>query len=213
MIRKLTVAVLGLTVWSGVCYLGAVHGLEEPGAGRPEAPVAVTTESTVPVQAPTDAPTALALDTVTTVTDPVRTSAVPVSVAAVERVAATVEPSPASAPSEASATGRGETPTCYEEDPCWDCSTMGNGICGPTATDTPAPDAYDHAESGAASWVPAADVVHEEDEGWDCTTMGNRQCGPAVELPVEAAQTPTPAGSYAYDDGESGVASWVPATD
>ena len=20
---------------------------------------------------------------------------------------------------------------CQEDDPCWDCSTMGNGICGP----------------------------------------------------------------------------------
>ena len=21
--------------------------------------------------------------------------------------------------------------TCVEDDPCWDCKTMGNGVCGP----------------------------------------------------------------------------------
>ena len=21
--------------------------------------------------------------------------------------------------------------TCYEDEPCWDCETMGNGVCGP----------------------------------------------------------------------------------
>lgn len=21
--------------------------------------------------------------------------------------------------------------TCMEDDPCWDCNTMGNGLCGP----------------------------------------------------------------------------------
>ncbi|MEO7555482.1 MAG: hypothetical protein ABIV94_02605, partial [Acidimicrobiales bacterium] len=27
------------------------------------------------------------------------------------------------------------TPTsCQEDDPCWDCSTMGNHVCGPTVT-------------------------------------------------------------------------------
>jgi hypothetical protein len=21
--------------------------------------------------------------------------------------------------------------SCYEDEPCWDCTTMGNGVCGP----------------------------------------------------------------------------------
>lgn len=25
--------------------------------------------------------------------------------------------------------------TCYEDEPCWDCHTMGNRICGPTHTE------------------------------------------------------------------------------
>jgi len=24
--------------------------------------------------------------------------------------------------------------TCWEDEPCWDCATMGNMICGPTTT-------------------------------------------------------------------------------
>jgi hypothetical protein len=24
-----------------------------------------------------------------------------------------------------------DVPTCYEDEPCWDCATMGNHICGP----------------------------------------------------------------------------------
>lgn len=26
------------------------------------------------------------------------------------------------------------TPACQEDQPCWNCSTMGNGVCGPTPT-------------------------------------------------------------------------------
>lgn len=29
------------------------------------------------------------------------------------------------------------TTICYEDDPCWDCETMGNGECGTTTTDPP----------------------------------------------------------------------------
>jgi hypothetical protein len=29
--------------------------------------------------------------------------------------------------------------TCQEDEPCWDCETMGNRICGPTVTPTPEP--------------------------------------------------------------------------
>ena len=25
-------------------------------------------------------------------------------------------------------------PSCYEDEPCWDCETMGNMVCGPTTT-------------------------------------------------------------------------------
>jgi hypothetical protein len=27
------------------------------------------------------------------------------------------------------------TPRCEEDQPCWDCRTMGNHICGPTTTE------------------------------------------------------------------------------
>ncbi len=39
--------------------------------------------------------------------------------------------------------------TCQEDEPCWDCETMGNRICGPTATPPsdhshePAPHSHD----------------------------------------------------------------------
>ncbi len=29
---------------------------------------------------------------------------------------------------------------CQEDEPCWDCETMGNGICGPVVTPTPEPE-------------------------------------------------------------------------
>ena len=30
---------------------------------------------------------------------------------------------------------------CQEDEPCWDCETMGNGICGPVVAPTPEPPA------------------------------------------------------------------------
>ncbi len=32
--------------------------------------------------------------------------------------------------------------TCFEDEPCWDCETMGNKICGPGAT--PPDDSHSH---------------------------------------------------------------------
>lgn len=29
---------------------------------------------------------------------------------------------------------RSAPPVCHEDDPCWDCATMGNHVCGPGAT-------------------------------------------------------------------------------
>ena len=30
-----------------------------------------------------------------------------------------------------------EIPPCQEDDPCWDCETMGNRICGPSRAPVP----------------------------------------------------------------------------
>lgn len=50
---------------------------------------------------------------------------------------------------------------CQEDNPCWDCSTMGNRIC---------------------SGTEATGQVCEEDMAcWDCATMGNTVCGTVSE--------------------------------
>lgn len=46
---------------------------------------------------------------------------------------------------------------CLEDEPCWDCETMGNRECGPAPTHTLAPDAEPH-------------------PGFDCTAGGTRLC-------------------------------------
>lgn len=46
---------------------------------------------------------------------------------------------------------------CHEDEPCWDCETMGNGVCGPPVVEQP--------------------VIHEDEPEWDCATMGNLTCG------------------------------------
>jgi hypothetical protein len=51
-----------------------------------------------------------------------------------------------------------EPETCMEDEPCWNCETMGNKICG-----TPA----------------SLPVCMEDEPCWDCETMGNKICGPA----------------------------------
>lgn len=33
-----------------------------------------------------------------------------------------------------------EVPACQEDDPCWDCETMGNRVCGPVMTIPDMPD-------------------------------------------------------------------------
>lgn len=49
-----------------------------------------------------------------------------------------------------------------EDDPRWDCHTMGNLICGP----------------GRGDSAPVEEGVCFEDQlCWDCHTMGNRICG------------------------------------
>ncbi len=47
---------------------------------------------------------------------------------------------------------------CQEDNPCWDCETMGNKDCGPADTVT-------------------EPVCEEDMPCWDCETMGNQVCG------------------------------------
>lgn len=48
------------------------------------------------------------------------------------------------------------TYTCEEDMPCWDCLTMGNGICGLT----PSEDAAERAESTTDNGQPALPATH-----------------------------------------------------
>lgn len=52
---------------------------------------------------------------------------------------------------------------CQEDEPCWDCQTMGNGQCGNDA---------------AAGQQQQGTQCEEDEPCWDCTTMGNKVCGP-----------------------------------
>lgn len=75
---------------------------------------------------------------------------------------------------------------CYEDEPCWDCATMGNLICG------------------NASPQPTAATQCEEDMPcWDCATMGNLICGTAATDAPTATVAPVqcPAGTLAAEDG------------
>jgi hypothetical protein len=63
---------------------------------------------------------------------------------------------------------------CEEDEPCWDCATMGNKICSGTEVTHP--------------------NLQEDDLGWDCYLDGNRVCGPQQEgLEAEAWARFTPA--------------------
>ena len=53
--------------------------------------------------------------------------------------AATVEPAPAPATVTTPTATATPTATCQEDEPCWDCATMGNKVCGPVVTATPTP--------------------------------------------------------------------------
>ena len=58
---------------------------------------------------------------------------------------------------------------CAEDEPCWDCSTMGNGICGPAVAPC---------EVGSTYWECAmSPCVTEGADGapcyWDATQRGN----------------------------------------
>lgn len=117
----------------------ALSGATVPAVATPVAAPAVV-ES---VEAVTADPSAvLSVDTVAVATVPAPAPVEPTptpapvapSVAPAEPVAAPVEPTPAPvAPAVDSAESYVPTPPvveCHEDEPCWDCTTMGNKICG-----------------------------------------------------------------------------------
>lgn len=66
---------------------------------------------------------------------------------------------------------------CEEDEPCWDCATMGNGICG-TASDADEGEqltAAELAELGATMEPCAFDEAAGLACYWDATTRGNKQ--------------------------------------
>lgn len=87
-----------------------------------------------------------------------------------------------------------------EDEPGWDCATMGNKICGSTYTEavilpdllypvTPAP-------------APTRDP-YEDEPGWDCTIHGNKICGGnevAAPAPAVIPATPAPAFDAPMED-------------
>lgn len=95
-----------------------------------------------PIQAPT---TQLTYEEPTVVTQPAPVQApapvqpapvqvAPAPVSAPVQPAQTVAPVPTPTPTAAQTTA----PACEEDMPCWDCETMGNKVCGPTAEETTA---------------------------------------------------------------------------
>jgi hypothetical protein len=50
-----------------------------------------------------------------------------------------------------------------EDQPGWDCATMGNRVCGPVVLLV----GDDNGDG----------VIVEDESGWDCAVMGNRRCG------------------------------------
>lgn len=69
------------------------------------------------------------------------------------------------------------TTTCLEDEPCWDCTVMGNGICGPPPT-----------IASAAAWIatapPAAPTCMPGDQ-----YRQNYVCSPAPRMGVTPGHT------------------------
>ena len=110
-----------------------------------------------------------------------------------EVVTPPAEPAPITAP----ATAPAEAPAPAEDEPGWDCATMGNMTCGPVAV-TPEPEPEPEPDPVAVTpepfptyeeavpWVPGAPhtlpVAPREDEpGFDCRIHGNQMCGVLIE--------------------------------
>lgn len=113
---------------SAGCVTPTTSTTTVPPTTIPETTVATTVpESTTTTVATTVPPTTVA---VATDLPPVPPDSVPLSTESVETVPPATETTlevPAAS-----------EPVCEEDEPCWDCSTMGNGICGPVPLELPA---------------------------------------------------------------------------
>ncbi|MFE6846554.1 hypothetical protein [Streptomyces sp. NPDC057686] len=81
-----------------------------------------------------------------------------------------------------------------EDEPGWNCHTMGNKRCGteqPATTVNPDPNNDGRIDEDEPGWdchtmgnkqcgPNAAVKIQEDDPRWDCHTMGNKQCGPGA---------------------------------
>lgn len=94
-------------------------------------------------------------------------------------------------------------PPCEEDEPCWDCETMGNGQCGTTTTTTPlvtiplncrfptTPDEIDYCPAPPVTTVPAPPVTYNVK-----TCEGYAQPVPeSVVCPTRPTPAPTAAAS------------------
>jgi hypothetical protein len=77
----------------------------------------------------------------------------------------TSSPSQVVVPSKAPEVGVPLADQCQEDEPCWDCKTMGNLQCGPTS-------------QPAQQGTQQGTQCEEDMPCWDCSTMGNKVCGP-----------------------------------
>jgi hypothetical protein len=102
-------------IWSGHAYpITAYDNVTDPGPWC----VAAPTTTTAPPPPPTTAP-------------PTTTSTAPVAPPTTVPVTTTAPPT--TEPPTVTTTA----PPCAEDDPCWDCTTMGNGTCETTTTEPP----------------------------------------------------------------------------
>ena len=78
---------------------------------------------------------------------------------------------PATTTTQPAASTSTAAPACQEDEPCWDCTTMGNQICGPTTT-TIVSDIVDPVVVSTTVGVPANTTLPNTGTGTDLLAGG-----------------------------------------
>lgn len=74
------------------------------------------------------------------------------------------------------------TVSIHEDEPGWDCATMGNKDCGPFTPEDEGEAISAEELAELAAWEASVATAPQEDEpGWVCYEHGNKVCGPLHE--------------------------------
>ena len=88
----------------------------------------------------------------------------PASTKGVEHVVKDTRPTTQASTQPSTQASTTQVKECQEDDPCWDCKTMGNKVCGPaTVSPSPAPPAPAPAPLKAAPEAPEATALLTEE--------------------------------------------------